>query len=292
MSGAVTVERVPRLILAPYVATPEEVAERMLDLARVGPEDVVYDLGCGDGRLVIAAAKRGARGVGVDIEPHWIGQARANAEAAGVAGCVEFLLRDALDVDLAPATVVLLYLVEWSTRRLEPKLAAELRPGARVVSHSFSMGESAPARIERWADAGGTERTIRLWVVGEGEHLGAAAVVPERIGAMSAVGAGPLDLTDLAIGHFQPWIGSPFAVDLEPPWALALELVEASPLGAATQRPGATRAPFRLIFRGPTAPVHAQATLPLRHETLGRQEIFLVPVGPDGKGMLYEAIFT
>jgi SAM-dependent methyltransferase len=128
-----------------YVPTPHEVVERMLDEAKVRPTDVVYDLGCGDGRMVIAAAKRfGARGVGVDLDPARIREARANARAAGVEELVTFHVGDLFETDIRKADVVLLYLLPELNRRLKPKLFAELKPGARVVSHDFDMGKDWP----------------------------------------------------------------------------------------------------------------------------------------------------
>jgi SAM-dependent methyltransferase len=128
-----------------YVPTPHEVVDRMLDVANVRPTDVVYDLGCGDGRMVIAAAKKyGTRGVGVDLDPARIREARANAKAAGVAELVTFRVEDMFETDLREATVVLLYLLPELNRRLKPKLFAELPDGARVVSHDFDMGRDWP----------------------------------------------------------------------------------------------------------------------------------------------------
>jgi SAM-dependent methyltransferase len=128
-----------------YVPTPSDIVDRMLDLAKVGPLDVVYDLGCGDGRIVIAAAKKyGARGVGVDLDPARIREARANAKAAGVENLVRFEIADLFTTDLTEATVVTLYLLPELNRRLKPKLFAELKPGARVVSHDFDMGRDWP----------------------------------------------------------------------------------------------------------------------------------------------------
>jgi SAM-dependent methyltransferase len=158
----------PRYILAPYVPTPHDVVERMLDLAQVANEDLVYDLGCGDGRIPIAAAQRcGARGYGVDIEPYWVAEARANAKRAGVADRVSFELQDALAIDLSPATVLMLYLVEWSTAKLQPSIVSTARVGTRIVSHTFNMTGWAPTRVDKFADAGGTARTLYLWVVDE-----------------------------------------------------------------------------------------------------------------------------
>jgi SAM-dependent methyltransferase len=128
-----------------YVPTTNEVVDRMLDVAKVGPLDVVYDLGCGDGRIVIAAAKKyGTRGVGVDLDPARIREARANAKKAGVENLVRFEVADLFKTDLSEATVVTLYLLPELNRRLKPKLFAELKPGARVVSHDFDMGREWP----------------------------------------------------------------------------------------------------------------------------------------------------
>jgi SAM-dependent methyltransferase len=128
-----------------YVATPHEVVDRMLYEAKIRATDIVYDLGCGDGRMVIAAAKQfGTRGVGVDLDPARIREARANAKAAGVEQLVTFRVGDMFETDLREATVVMLYLLPELNRRLKPKLFAELPPGARVVSHDFDMGKDWP----------------------------------------------------------------------------------------------------------------------------------------------------
>jgi SAM-dependent methyltransferase len=150
--------------LAPYVPTPQDVVERMLELASVGKDDVVYDLGSGDGRLVITAAKKyGAKGVGVDIDPERISEAKANAEKAGVQNLVEFRQQDALTVDVSPATVVTLYLLSSSNMKLRPILTKQLRPGSRIVSHQFSMGDWQPAKNETFTDSNGSTRTLYLW---------------------------------------------------------------------------------------------------------------------------------
>lgn len=129
-----------------YVPTTTAVVNRMLDMAKVRPLDVVYDLGCGDGRIVIAAAKKyGARGVGIDLDPARIREARANAKAAGVEQLVTFKVADLFKTDLSEATVVALYLLPELNRRLKPKLFAELPSGARVISHDFDMGKEWPA---------------------------------------------------------------------------------------------------------------------------------------------------
>jgi len=125
----------------PYVPTPEEVVREMLKMANVSQNDVLYDLGCGDGRIVITAAKEiGCRGVGIDIDPVRIEESKKNAKNAGVEDKVEFLLMDLFEADLSQATVVTLYLLSKVNLRLRPKLFRELRAGARVVSHDFSMG--------------------------------------------------------------------------------------------------------------------------------------------------------
>lgn len=150
--------------LAPFVPTPQDVVERMLELAAVTRDDVVYDLGCGDGRLVITAARKyGARGVGIDIDPERIAESQANAKAAGVEHFVTFQLQDALTADVTPATVVTLYLLSSSNLKLRPLLTRQLRPGARIVSHAFSMGDWQPDKVETFTDANGSTRTIYLW---------------------------------------------------------------------------------------------------------------------------------
>ena len=150
--------------LAPYVASPPDVVDRMLTLAKVGPGDVVYDLGCGDGRIVIAAAQKfGARGVGVDIDPRLINLAEENAKAAGVTNRVKFLIEDAMKVDVSDATVVTLYLLSASNVKLRPLLTKQLRRGTRIVSHSFAIGDWEPDVVDSFRDAAGTGRTLYLW---------------------------------------------------------------------------------------------------------------------------------
>jgi SAM-dependent methyltransferase len=143
-----------------FVPTPERVVEEMMDLAGVGPGDVVYDLGCGDGRLVIAAAKRGAKkAVGVDIDPERIREARENARGARVQDKVTFIEGDLFEVDFSDATVVTLYLLPELNLRLRPKILA-LPPGTRVVSHAFDMGDWKP---EKTAHVAG--KTVYAWTV-------------------------------------------------------------------------------------------------------------------------------
>jgi ubiquinone/menaquinone biosynthesis C-methylase UbiE len=140
--GAGAQTRTPDVI---FVPTPQEVVEEMLKMAKVGPADVVYDLGSGDGRIPITAARMyGARGVGIDIDPERIKEANAAAQAAGVTDKVKFLNQDLFTTDISEATVVTLYLLPSLNLKLLPKLNRELKPGTRIVSHSFDMGESAP----------------------------------------------------------------------------------------------------------------------------------------------------
>ena len=151
--------------LAPFIPTSPDVVDRMLAFAKVTREDIVYDLGCGDGRIPIAAAlKYGARGVGLDIDPKLIELSKANAKAAGVEGRVDFRVQDVLTADVSAATVVTLYLLSSSNEQLRPMLTRQLRPGARIVSHAFSMGRSWPADgVEQFISARGDEVTLYLW---------------------------------------------------------------------------------------------------------------------------------
>ena len=147
-----------------YVPTPHEIVDRMLDVAKVRIGDVVYDLGCGDGRMVIAAAKKyGTRGVGVDLDPARIREARENAKLAGVESLVTFKVGDMFETDIREATVVLLYLLPELNRRLKPKLFAQLQPGARVVSHDWDMGRDWPP--DEYVKLGGDG--IYLWIMPE-----------------------------------------------------------------------------------------------------------------------------
>jgi SAM-dependent methyltransferase len=151
--------------LAPYVPTPQEVVDRMLALANVQKSDLVVDLGCGDGRIPVTAAKKyGARGLGVDIDPVRIAEANANAKAAGVQHLVEFKLQDALKTDVSNATVVTTYLLSASNLRLRPNLTKQLKPGSRIVTHSFSMGDWAPEKSETFKDDTGRSRTVYLYL--------------------------------------------------------------------------------------------------------------------------------
>jgi SAM-dependent methyltransferase len=153
-----------RPTLAPYIPTPEDVVERMLALAEVTNRDTVYDLGCGDGRVVITAAKKyGARGVGIDIDKDRIDESRKNAREAGVASLVRFERGDILDANVSDATVVMLYLVSSANLKLRPILTKQLQPGTRIVSHSFGMGDWRPDKVDRFTDGRGDQRVLYLW---------------------------------------------------------------------------------------------------------------------------------
>jgi len=141
--------------LAPFVPTPDAVVERMLLLGQVGPDDVAYDIGCGDGRLVIAAAKtRGARGVGIDIDPKLIEECRANAKKEGVERRTRFICMDATKAHVTEATVLLLYLLPESLEDLKPLFERDLKPGTRIVSHNY--------RIPGWDDRIVSSDTVQL----------------------------------------------------------------------------------------------------------------------------------
>ncbi len=151
-------------LLAPFVATPQEVVDQMLRMAEVRKDDVVYDLGSGDGRIVITAARRyGARGIGFEIDPKLVRLSRENARRAGVEHLVEFREEDVLTVDLSPATVVTLYLFPEANLKLRPRIQTQLRPGSRVVSHDFSMGDWRPEAIHQMQDEKGSVRTLYFW---------------------------------------------------------------------------------------------------------------------------------
>ena len=159
--GAPPPARTPDVI---YVPTPQPVVEAMLRLAEVGPDDVLYDLGSGDGRIPVTAAQQfGIRAVGIDINPVRIREANANAEEAGVTDKVTFIEGDLFDAHISDATVVTLYLLQSLNVKLRPKLLSELRPGTRIVSHAFDMAnEWEPEQTE---EVDGS--MIYLWTVPE-----------------------------------------------------------------------------------------------------------------------------
>lgn len=153
----------------PFVPTTERAVEAMLELAKVTKNDVVYDLGCGDGRIVITAAKKyGARGVGIDINPERIAEAHANAKRQGVEHLVKFIEQDLFEADIREASVVTLFLLSSVNLKLRPKLLAELKPGTRVVSNTFDMGDWKPDK-EVTLDDNGEDSYLShkffLWII-------------------------------------------------------------------------------------------------------------------------------
>ena len=151
--------------VVPFVPTPQRVVDKMIELARVKEGDVVYDLGSGDGRIVIAAAKKGAKAVGFEIDPELVGTARENIKKAGVQERAEIRNQDIFTADFSGASVITLYLLPDVNLKLKPKLLRQLKPGSRVVSHAFSMGNWKP---ERTQDIDG--RTIYLWIIPAGRR--------------------------------------------------------------------------------------------------------------------------
>jgi SAM-dependent methyltransferase len=149
-----------QLLDVPYVPTPENVVEKMLDMAQVGPGDYVIDLGSGDGRIVIAAAKRGAYGHGIDLDPRRVREARENAKKAGMEDRVIFIEGNIFDADFSRASVVTMYLLNSVNIQLRPYLLKNLKPGSRLVSHDFDMGSWKPDQFLR-------EETsdIYFWVI-------------------------------------------------------------------------------------------------------------------------------
>ncbi|WP_313706330.1 class I SAM-dependent methyltransferase [Massilia sp.] len=156
----------------PYVPTPQAVVDRMLSLARVGKDDVLFDLGCGDGRIVVTAASQfGARGTGIDIDPERIAEARENARKAGVEKQVQFKQANLFETDLSKASVVSLYLLPTINVKLRPRLWQQLKVGSRVVSHAFDMGTEWPADKTATVDG----RTIYFWTITDAQKRQARA---------------------------------------------------------------------------------------------------------------------
>jgi ribosomal protein L11 methylase PrmA len=144
-----------------YVPTPPEVVEAMLKVANVKAGDVVYDLGCGDGRIVVTAAQKyGARGIGIDIDPQRIKEANENVQKSGVGDRVKIMQADLFETNISEATVVTLYLLPSLNVKLMPKLMKELKPGTRIVSHAFDMGDWKP---EQTLNVDG--RTVYYWTI-------------------------------------------------------------------------------------------------------------------------------
>ena len=156
----------------PFVPSPPHVVQRMLEVAEIKKGDILYDMGSGDGRIVIEAAKQfGVRGIGIDLNPELVAKARENAAKEGVSHLVEFRAQDGLTVDIAEATVVTLYMFKWFNNALKPKLQ-KLKPGARVIAHDFDIDDWKPTKIEYVTapkDSGdyAESRTLYIWKVGE-----------------------------------------------------------------------------------------------------------------------------
>jgi SAM-dependent methyltransferase len=150
--------------IARYVPTPQEVVERMLELAEIRKEDLLYDLGSGDGRIVITAARRyGVKAVGFEIDPGLVKKSRDSIREAGLEQLVEIREQDVRTVDLSPASVLTMYLSRAANLRLRFAITRQLKPGSRVVSHDFGMGNWQPDRIDQLTDSAGFSRTIYLW---------------------------------------------------------------------------------------------------------------------------------
>jgi SAM-dependent methyltransferase len=155
-------DTVPERLDVPYVPTPDEIVSEMIRMAGISENDVVYDLGCGDGRIVITACqKTGARGVGVDIDPERISESRSNAKAANIESKVTFIQQDLFKADFSEATVLALYLLPEINVKLRPRILNDMRPGSRIISHNYSMGEWLPDTA-RHLDA---RHSIYFWVV-------------------------------------------------------------------------------------------------------------------------------
>jgi SAM-dependent methyltransferase len=171
-----------------YVPTPQNVVDKMLEVAKVTKDDYVFDLGSGDGRIPITAAARyGARGFGVDINPKLIEEARANAKAAGVSDRAEFRRQDLFQTSVREATVVGLYLFVWANVKLRPRLISELRPGSRIVAHDFPIGDEWKPDVEEDIE----NRTVYLWYV------------PAQVAGKWDIAGGPPGLTVQLQQQFQ-----------------------------------------------------------------------------------------
>jgi hypothetical protein len=158
--------------IVPFVPTPQDIVERMLEMAEIKKGDVLYDLGSGDGRIVITAAKKyGIRAVGFEIDAELVRQSRENVRKEGVAKLAEIRQQDILTVDLAPATVVTMYLLPDVNLRLRPRLLSQLRTGARVVSHDFDMGDWKAVKTLNVKDSSGWDHTLYLWRIEKGRRL-------------------------------------------------------------------------------------------------------------------------
>jgi phospholipid N-methyltransferase len=146
--------------IVPFVPSPQVVVDKMVELVGVKQGDVVFDMGSGDGRIVIAAAKKGAKAIGFEIDGDLVKESRENIRNAGVQDLAEIRQQDILTVDFSPASVVTMYLLPDVNLKLKPNLLSQLKPGSRIVSHAFDMGDWKPERVERVEG-----RTIYLWTI-------------------------------------------------------------------------------------------------------------------------------
>jgi len=154
--------------IVPYVPTPQEVVEQMLELAQVKKGDVVYDLGSGDGRIVVTAAKKyGVKAIGFEIDPERIKESKENIRKAGVGNLVEIREQDIRTVDLSPASVLTMYLLPEVNLMIRPNIWKQMKPSARVVSHDFDMGDWKPRKEVRIKDKSGWDHTLYLWNVSD-----------------------------------------------------------------------------------------------------------------------------
>ncbi|MBM4264189.1 MAG: methyltransferase domain-containing protein [Deltaproteobacteria bacterium] len=152
--------------IVPYVPTPQEVVDRMLDLAQVKKGDVVYDLGSGDGRIVVTAAKKyGVKAIGFEIDPERIRESKENIKKAGVEHLVEIRQQDIRTVDLSPASVLTMYLLPEVNLMIRPNIWKQMKGGSRIVSHDFDMGDWKPLKTEYVKDSGSWDHTLYLWHV-------------------------------------------------------------------------------------------------------------------------------
>ena len=150
--------------IVPYVPTPQEVVDRMLELAEVKPGDVVYDLGSGDGRIVVTAAKKfGVKAVGFEIDPQRIKESHENIKKAGMGHLVEIRQQDIRTVDLSPASVLTMYLLPEVNLMIRPNIWKMMKPGSRIVSHDFDMGDWKPVKTENIKDGSNWDHTLYLW---------------------------------------------------------------------------------------------------------------------------------
>jgi tRNA G37 N-methylase Trm5 len=152
--------------IVPYVPTPQEVVDRMLDLAQVKKDDVVYDLGSGDGRIVVTAAKKyGVKAIGFEIDPERIKESHENIKKAGVEKLVEIRQQDIRTVDLSGANVLTMYLLPEVNLMIRPNIWKQMKPGSRIVSHDFDMGDWKPLKTEHIKDGSSWDHTLYLWHV-------------------------------------------------------------------------------------------------------------------------------